>query len=131
MRRALVLLIAALMVLSFSGLALAQGQTTPPTAATPGPGTPPPAEKSAGKATGVKHMTGEVVSVNADTKSVTVKHTGKKKAKPVTFTLGADATGQVTDYKPGDSVRVSYVDEAGKHVAQSVTKAKAPEKKKK
>jgi Cu/Ag efflux protein CusF len=131
MRRALVLLTAALMVLSLSSLALAQGQTTPPTTAAPPTTTTPPAAKPATKAAGVKHMTGEVTSVNADTKSFTVKHTGKKKAKPLTFTLGADATGQVTDYKPGDSVRVSYVDEAGKLVAQSVTKAKPAEKKKK
>jgi Cu/Ag efflux protein CusF len=129
MRRSLALLTATLMVLSLTSLALAQAQTTPPpTAAPPAPGTPP-AAKSSTKA-GVKHMTGEVVSVNADTKSVTVKHTGKKKTKPLTFTLSPDATGQVTDYKPGDSVRVSYVDETGTLVAQSVTKAKPAAKKK-
>ena len=126
MRKALVLLTAALMVLSLTGLALAQGQTTPPTAVAPPATATPPATKAAS----VKHMAGEVVSVNADTKSLTVKHTGKKKTKSLTFTLGADATGQVTDYRPGDSVRVSYVDDAGRLVAQSVTKAMPSAKKK-
>jgi Cu/Ag efflux protein CusF len=135
MRRALVLLTAALMVLSLTGLALAQSQSAPPTTATPPAATTPAqpakpsAAKLAGKAAGVKHMVGEVVSVNADTKSLTVKHTGKKRAKELTFTLTGDAAGHLTDYKPGDSVRVAYVDEAGKLVAQSLTHSKHAAKK--
>lgn len=135
MRKALVFLTAALMVLSVTGLALAQSQTappttaTPPTAATPAQPVTPPAAKAAAKAAGLKHMAGEVVSVNADTKSLTVKHTGKKKTKDLTFTLTGDALGHLTDYKPGDSVRVAYVDEAGKLVAQSVTHSKHAAKK--
>ena len=129
MRKVLVFLTAALMVLSVTGLALAQSQTTPPTAATPAQPATPPAAKPAGKAAGVKHMAGEVVSVNADTKSLTVMHTGKKKSKELTFTLIGDALGHLTDYKPGDSVRVAYVDEAGKLVAQSVTHSKHAAKK--
>lgn len=77
----------------------------------------------------MKHMAGEVVSVNANTKSLTVKHTGQKKAKDLTFTLIGDAAGHLTDYKPGDSVRVAYVDEAGKLGAQSVMRSKHAAKK--
>jgi Cu/Ag efflux protein CusF len=124
MRRALVLLPAALMILSLTGLALAQGQAAPPTTNTPPTTTTPPAAKAANKAAGVRHMVGEVMSVNADSQSLTVKRTGKKKAKELTFTLTGDAAGHLTDYKPGDSVRVVYVDEAGKLVAQSVTHSK-------
>jgi Cu/Ag efflux protein CusF len=123
MRKALDFVTAALMILSVTGLALAQSQTTPPATATPA------AAKLAGKAAGVKHMAGEVVSVNGETKSLTVKHVGKKRAKELTFTLTGDAAGHLTDYKPGDSVRVTYVDEAGKLVAQSVTHSKPAAKK--
>jgi Cu/Ag efflux protein CusF len=129
MRRALVLLTAALMTLSLTSLALAQSQTAPPTTNTPPTTATPPAAKAANKAAGVRHMAGEVVSVNADSKSLTVKQTGKKKAKELTFTLTGDAAGHLTDYKPGDSVRVVYVDEAGKLVAQSVTHSKHAAKK--
>ena len=129
MRRALVLLTAALMTLSLTGLALAQSQTAPPTTNTPPTTATPPAANAANKAACVRHMAGEVVSVNADSKSLTVKHTGKKKAKELSFTLTGDAAGHLTDYKPGDSVRVVYVDEAGKLVAQSVTHSKHAAKK--
>jgi len=135
MKRVFVLLTAALTIFSLTGLVFAQGQTapptiaTPPTAATPAQPAKPPAAKPAGKVAGVKHMAGEVVSVNADTKSLTVKHRGKKKAKELTFTLTGNAAGHLTDFKPGDSVRVAYVDEAGKLVAQSVTRRKHAAKK--
>jgi sulfite reductase alpha subunit-like flavoprotein len=137
MRKVLVLLTATLMTLSLAGLGLAQSPAapppatgTPPTASTP-PTTETPAQpvmpsrsKRGGKAEGVRHMAGAVVSVNAETKSLTVQRTGKKKSKEMTFTLTGDAAGHLTDYKPGDSVRVSYMDEAGKLVAQSVTHGK-------
>jgi len=135
MKRAFVLLTAALTILSLTGLAFAQSQTAPPTTATPPaaatPAQPakPSAAKPAAKTAGVKHMAGQVVSVNADTKSLTVKRTGKKKATELTFTVTGDAAGHLTDYKPGDSVRVAYVDEAGKLVAQSVTHSKQAAKK--
>ena len=123
MRKVLVLLTAALMVLSATGLALAQTQTTPPTTATPA------AAKLAAKAAGVRHMLGEVVWANTDTKTLTVKHTSKKKIKELTFSLTGDAALHVMNYKPGDSVRVTYVDEAGKLIAQSVTPSKKAAKK--
>jgi hypothetical protein len=130
MKKAFVFLTAASMFVSVAGLALAQSQPTPPTTAsppteaTPPQSDAPPAAKARGKGAGVRHMAGAVVSVNADTKSLTVKRTGKKKSKEMTFTLTGDAAGRLTDYKPGDNVRVSYVDESGKLVAQSVTTSK-------
>ncbi len=137
MRRAFSSLTVTLMILSLTGLALAQSQTAPPATGTP-PAIAPPAApaqakpsaaKQAGKAAGVRHMAGEVVSVNADTKSITVKRTGKRKAKEQTFSVTGDAAGHLADFKPGDSVRVGYADEAGKRVAQSVTHSKHATKK--
>jgi hypothetical protein len=52
---------------------------------------------------------------------MTVKHTGKKKTKQLTFTLAGDAAAHMTDFKPGDSVRVGYGGDMGALVAQTVT----------
>lgn len=126
MRTALVLPAVALAILSVSGLALAQGQPAPPATATPpAPATPAPAPampvvKQTLKAAGVKHMLGQVVSANSDTRTLTVRHTSKKRIKEHTFSLTGDAAAHVADYKPGDSVRVTYVDDAGRLVAQSI-----------
>jgi len=131
--RATGFLTAGLAILSVTGLALAQTQAAPPATATPpaaaAPAAASTAAKPAAKAAGLKHMAGEVVSVSADSKSLTVKHTGKKKAKELTFSLSGDAAAHVGDFKPGDSVRVGYVQEAGKLVAQTVTHGKAAAKK--
>ena len=141
MKKTIVPLIAILTILSLSALVLAQSQTAPPTtgtppttaapptAATPAETAKPSKSKQAAKTAGVRHMAGEVVSMNADTKSITVKHTGKRKAKEQTFTVTGDVAAHLTDFKPGDSVRISYVDEAGKLVAQSVTRGKQAAKK--
>jgi hypothetical protein len=100
MRRVATLLTAPLIVLSLAGLVLAQtsapppatdappAASTPPTMVTPAQPVMPPATRPAGKAAGLRHMGGEVVSVNSDSRTMTVKHTGKKKTKQVTFTLG-------------------------------------------
>jgi hypothetical protein len=59
--------------------------------------------------------------VNADSKTMTVKHIGKKKTKQMTFTLAGAAAAHAAEFKPGDSVRVGYMDDMGTLVAQTVT----------
>jgi hypothetical protein len=81
----------------------------------------PSPTRQAGKAAGLRHMGGEVVSVSSDSRTMTVKHIGRKKTKQLTFTLSGDAAARVADFKPGDSVRVGYVGDMGALVAQSVT----------
>jgi hypothetical protein len=140
-KRVSALLIATLMMLSAAGWALAQSSAAPqPTDAPPTAGTPqtavtpaqpvmPPASRGSGKATGLRHMGGEVVSVNAEGRTMTVKHIGKKKTKQLTFTLTGDAAAHATDFKPGDSVRVGYAGDMWALVAQTVThKRRAPKK---
>jgi hypothetical protein len=81
----------------------------------------PPATRPAGKGAGLRHMGGEVVSVDSDSRTMTVKHVGKKKTKQMTFSLAGDAAAHLADFKPGDSVRVGYMGDVGALVAQTVT----------
>ena len=141
MKKVAALLITTLMLLSNAGWALAQSSnapqttdappaaTTPPTAVTPAPPGIPPAGRGAGKAAGLRHMGGEVVSVNAEARTMTVKHIGKKKTKEMTFTLAGDAATRAAEFKPGDSVRVGYAGDMGALVAQTVTHKRRAAKK--
>ena len=83
--------------------------------------TPAWSQTASGKGDGLKHMAGEVVSVSADSKTLTVKHTGKKKSKQTTFTVSGDAAAHLGDFKPGDSVRVGYTGDAPNLVARTIT----------
>jgi hypothetical protein len=80
-----------------------------------------------------KQIGGEVVSINADLKTLIVKATVA--GKPAELTFAADkATGTaLADLKPGDHVRVAYTDADGKRSATAITRApqttKAPEAK--
>jgi Cu/Ag efflux protein CusF len=65
------------------------------------PGSKPPATKPAQ----VRHLTAEVVAVNTDAKTLTVRHGSKKE---VTFTVAQDAAGPLKDLKPGQRVKVTY-----------------------
>jgi hypothetical protein len=133
MKKIAALLSAPLIMLSLAGVVLAQSSAppqasdappasgTPPTAVTPPQSVMPSATRPAGKAAGLRHMGGQVVSVNSDARTMTVMHTGKKKTKQLTFTLAGDAAAHLADFKPGDSVRVGYVGDVGALVAQSVT----------
>ena len=82
----------------------------------------------------VKHLTGAVVSVNQDAKTLTVKRMVKQKEHEYTFAASKDAAATLTQLKPGEQVRVSYVEAAGTMTAESIavvpmTKhAKAPVK---
>jgi hypothetical protein len=80
-----------------------------------------------------KGVTGEVVSVNIERKTLVVKVAVA--GKPTELTFGADkATGTaLVDLKPGDHVRVAYTDAEGQRTATAITRvpqtAKGPEAK--
>jgi hypothetical protein len=80
-----------------------------------------------------KGVSGEVVSVNVEKKTLIVKVAVA--GKPTELTFGADkATGTaLVDLKPGDHVRVAYTDAAGQRAATAVTRVpqavKGPEAK--
>jgi predicted RNA-binding protein with EMAP domain len=65
------------------------------------------------EAAGVKHMAGEVVSVNANTKSLTVKHTGKKKARDLTSLVAAPAVDLVAERAAGHVAAEVVVEDGG------------------
>ena len=79
--------------------------------------------KPTAKALGTHHLAGEVVSVNAESSSITVRHVAKKKFRLMTFALTGDAAAHMSDFKTGDAVKVAYVDDAGRLVAQSIVRS--------
>ncbi len=88
------------------------------------------AEKKAAPAS--HKLTGEVVSVDATAKTITVKG----KDKDVTFTLADNAkvmvhgkAGSLDQLKAGDHVSVKYTEKDGAQIAQEVHTEKAPAKK--
>jgi hypothetical protein len=65
-------------------------------------------------------LTGQVVGVDQGAKTVTVKGTGQA-PKQMTFTLDKASTVFLNNLKPGERVRVSYVDMDGHLMAKSIT----------
>lgn len=121
MKRAIVLIAGGLAALSLVGPAFAQ--TTAPATTTPAA----PADKPAAqKAEPTRHMTASVVSVNADTKSLTVK---RGRGKPLTFAVESDPAAHLGDLRAGDRVRISYTKGQKQLLAKEVVK-KEPAKSK-
>jgi Cu/Ag efflux protein CusF len=81
--------------------------TAPPTAPPSGATAPAPASTPATPNVKItRHLTGEVVSVNPDTKTLTVKrHTWSRK---LTFAVEGGAAAQLGDLKAGDKVTIGY-----------------------
>ena len=106
---------------------------TSPSADPGAPASPKMVKPSATPAAKPKGVTGEVVSVNVERKTLIVKVAVA--GKPTELTFGADkATGTaLVDLKPGDHVRVAYTDAEGQRTATAITRvpqtAKGPEAK--
>ncbi len=87
-----------------------------------------PLALAAGKSAELHHLQGEVVSMDATAKSLTVKETMKDgKTKEVVFTLDEKTkvtiqgkAGQLQDVKPGDPVKVSYHKTGTEHHAVAI-----------
>jgi Cu/Ag efflux protein CusF len=89
-------------------------------------------KKGGAKAPTAKHVTGEVVSVDATAKTITVKG----KDKDLTFTLADNAkvmvqgkAGSLDQLKAGDHVSVKFEEKDGAEIAQEIHTSKAPAKK--
>src|SRR5258705_5623063 len=115
MRKIMVLAIAALFVMGVMSIALA-GEA-----------------KMAGKHETMHKVVGEVMSVDATAKTLTIKETLKAGGQPkeVTFSIGDKArimsggkAEELATLKAGDSGTVRYHDENGKMMAHEVTAAK-------
>ena len=133
MKTAAALLATSLTVLALSSAAPAQTggttTTTTPPAASTAPATPAtpaakPAATTAPKtvAPKLKTVMGEVVSVDATAKTITVKHTVSGKSEDMTFGAGEKAAAALGTLKAGDHVRVAYADVDGKPMASTIAK---------
>ena len=81
-------------------------------------------------------MSGEVVSIDATAKSITIKEKGKDQDNH-TFTLADNAkvmvhgkAGSLDQLKAGDNISVRYTEKDGAQIAQEVHTAKASAPKK-
>ena len=66
----------------------------------------------------VKHVTGEVVSVNTAVNTIVVSAEGR----PLIFVVEGKPAETLSSLKPGDTVTVEYVEEGGKRTARAITK---------
>ena len=134
MKTAAALIATSLTVLALSSAAPAQtgGTTTTTPATTPAPAAPAapatpavkPATTPAPKtvAPKLKTVLGDVVSVDATAKTLTVKHTVSGKSEDMTFGAGEKAAATLGTLKAGDHVRVAYADVDGKPMASTIAK---------
>lgn len=66
----------------------------------------------------VKHVTGQVVSVNKTMNTLVVSAEGQQLA----FSVEGKPAETLGSLKPGDMVTVEYVEEGGKRTARAITK---------
>jgi hypothetical protein len=150
-KRSVALIIAVVFGIGSAGPAVAQSTASPAPAQTPAPA-PGPAQKSAdskpkpAEVKKTKQAQGTVKSTSADSLVVAgkEKNPGTKEMKDAEWTFAVDAKTAIrksgkaitaTDLKPGDTVQVRYMDQAGKPTAVAIqvkptsAAAKPPEKK--
>ncbi len=120
MKKVIAIVVSVLFILSVAGLSFAAEQKA---AAPADKAAPAKAEEKAPAK--IKHMTGEVVAVDAKAKTLTVK--GKK--GDMAFSVDEKAVAKLADVKTGDKVTVKYKEMDGKNIATSVAGKKTAEKK--
>ena len=116
MKKGTVLFTGALVALSMVGPAFAQG-APPAKTEMPVPGEKPAIHKVAA----TRHLTGEVVSVNEEAKTLTVKRGSK--GQELTVAAEGKAGTHLGDLKVGDQVRISYVKSHDQLVAKDIVKS--------
>ena len=107
------LMVAAVAVPALTGSAFAQA---------PKPATPPAHAEDAAKAA-PKSFTGELVVADHAARTVTVKHLVDKKPMQLTFGVEDGALSALAGLKPGDHVKVTYVEMGDKRIIKSIVKA--------
>jgi Cu/Ag efflux protein CusF len=112
------LLIAAVAVPALAGPGFAQ---TPKPAAPPAAPAAAPAAQDAAKVAD-KNLAGELVSVNQAAKTVTVKHMVDSKPMQMTMNVEDSAVATLAQLKPGDQVKVTYVEMGEKRIVKSIVK---------
>jgi Cu/Ag efflux protein CusF len=130
MKTAAAFAIASLTLTALTGAALAQsGTAAPAPAAKPAAPatTAPPAAKpaeTAKPAPKMKHVVGDVVSVDTTAKTLTLKHTVNGKSEEMTLGSGEKTAEVLGTLKAGDHVQVAYAEMDGKPVASTIAKVK-------
>jgi len=112
MRRFLVLPFVATVLLAMVGPSFAQAK----------PRTKPEESATVTKPAHVRQLVGSIVSVDAQAKTVVVvQRTAKGKSQEYTFAADKDAAAALAQLKPGERVRVSYIEENGRMTAEKIT----------
>ena len=106
------LMVAAVAVPALTGSAFAQA---------PKPATPPAHAEDAAKAP-PKSFTGELVVADHAAKTVTVKHMVDKKPMQLTFGVEDGALSALASLKPGDHVKVIYLEMGDKRIIKGIVK---------
>ena len=68
----------------------------------------------------VRHLTATVASVDEKAKTVSVTRIVKGKTQELTFGVDKDAMATLAQLKPGEQVKMSYVESGSKMTAQSI-----------
>ncbi|HXJ82466.1 MAG TPA: hypothetical protein VMS64_27745 [Candidatus Methylomirabilis sp.] len=105
------LVVAGVAIASVAGPAYAQ---------TAKPATPATTEEAAKAAP--KSLAGELVAFDQTAKTLTVKHMVDKKPMHVTFNVEDTALAMLAQFKPGDPVKVTYVEMGDKRIIKSIVK---------
>jgi len=107
------LLVASVAIAAVAGPAFAQ---------TAKPATPAPAATEDAARAAHKSITGELVAADQTAKTVTVKHMIDKKPAQMTFSVDDGAVASLAQLKPGDPVKVTYVEMGDKRIIKSIVK---------
>ena len=113
------LLVAAVAVPAIAGPGFAQ--TTKPATTPAAPAAAPATTPDAAKTT-AKNLAGELVSVDQAAKTVTLKHMVDSKPMQLTMAVEDGAMASLAQLKPGDQIKVSYVEMGEKKVVKSIVK---------
>jgi len=113
------LLVAAVAVPAIAGPGFAQ--TTKPATTPAAPAAAPATTPDAAKTT-AKNLAGELVSVDQAAKTVTLKHMVDSKPMQLTMSVEDGAMANLAQLKPGDQVKVSYVEMGEKRIVKSIVK---------
>jgi len=99
-----------------------------PAVASPGfaqtakPAPPAPAATEDAAKAAHKTIAGELVAADKAAKTVTVKHMVDKKPAQMTFSVDDGAVASLAQFKPGDPVKVTYVEMGDKRIIKSIVK---------
>jgi len=115
------LLVAAVAVPAIAGPGFAQTTKPATTPAAPPAAAAPAATPDAAKAT-AKNLAGELVAVDQAAKTVTLKHMVDSKPMQLTMSVEDSAMASLAQLKPGDQVKVSYVEMGEKRIVKSIVK---------